>query len=473
MQGRLLNINKMIRLKGIQEVVSQNIGGPGSLFDQNIFGYGESAAYTYGYIKLNGPVVHPLLYAISSRTWRDLPLIINGTKKFVIDESGDLVPDENGNTGLTWLYNNFDKISLKKLKDDTNAKLTTKKLKLAYDSLTKEKFFIDKILVLPLHFRDLDTDSGSVKMDELNQLYIDLIRAAEFRSRMTFESHWNDMKMQGIVNSIFDYFNRATNDKKTGILKSSAMGRNVDNSIRLVIVAPEIRPKDIIGKSRYSLGNISIPLHHYINGSPVHALSAAKKVLQTFFDYGKFGDLTQEAFDNHFSDEHLVEYMENFDHSQLERLKPVKGPNGETVSLYFEYNDDSGTTLKETREMTWVDLFLYAVQLYKDNIRAVATRYPVTDKDSNIFVKPFPSVFVDDFGDCKIYLDKDSSEPIYEFEDCYPNVSKYIKNTHLIDRAFEETMRLSNLVLSKLGADFDKVFPVEVKMGELLESLHI
>ena len=109
------------------------------------------------------------------------------------------------------------------------------------------------------------------------------------------------------------------------------------------------------------------------------------------------------------------------------------------------------------REITWLELYFYAVQLYKNNIRAVATRYPVTGKDSNIYVKPYPSTFVDDFGDCKIYLDKDNTEPIYEFEDCYPNISKYINNTHLIDRAFDETMRLSNLYLSGLGGDFDSI----------------
>ena len=111
MQTRLLNVDKMIRNKHIQEVVNTNIGGPGSLFDPNIFGIGDSTASTFGFIRLNGPVVHPLLYAISSRVWRELPLIISGNKKFTIDDTGDLIPDEeNGGTGLKWLYDNFDKI---------------------------------------------------------------------------------------------------------------------------------------------------------------------------------------------------------------------------------------------------------------------------------------------------------------------------------------------------------------------------
>jgi hypothetical protein len=458
MQTRLLNANKMIRNKHILEVTSQNVGGPGSLFDPNIFGYGEATATTFGFIRLHGPVVHPLLYAISSRLWRDLPLIISGNKRFIIDESGDLIPDENGDTGLTWLYNNFDKINLSKLKTDDRTKLTTRKMKIAYDKLTRDEFFIDKIIVKPLHYRDLDTESDSIKMDELNQMYIDLLKAAEFRKRVMFESNWNDMKMQGIVNNIFEYFKKATNDKKTGLLKSSAMGRVVDNSIRLVITAPEVRNKDIIGKARHKLDHASIPLHHFLNGAPVHALGSTKRVLQSLFDYGKFPDMDQVDFDNFFNDEYIQECMINFDHSQIQRIKPVLGKNGREVLLTFDYRDDHGAAYREERYMTWMDLFFFAIQLYKHNLRAVLTRYPVTDKDSNIFVQPVVSTFVEDYGDCEVFLDHDDEEPIYSFKDEYPNIRKFIKSPGLLDKAFDETMRISNLYLGKLdGDDFKKV----------------
>lgn len=458
MQTRILNINKMIRNKRIQEVVSQNIGGPGSLFDPNIFGVGEATISTFGYIRLNGPVVHPLLYELSSRVWRDLPYIINGTKKFTIDSKGDLIPDENGNTGLTWLYNNFDKISLSKLKTDESTRLTTRKMKMAYDKMTRDQFFIDKILVKPLHFRDLDTDSKSIKMDELNQLYIDLLRAAEFRARVSFESYWNDSKIQGIVNSIYELLSNGTNNKKTGILKSAAMGRTVDNAIRMVIVVPEVRNKDIIGQARSKLGQVTIPLHHFLNGAPVHALACTKKVLQSLYDNGKMPDMDQVEFDNYFDDKYINEAMVNYDHSQLQRLKPVLTKTGKEIPLTFHFKDDKGANFRETRPMTLMDLFIFAVQMYQDDMRAVATRYPVTDKDSNIYVKPIISTFVEDYGDVEVFLNKDDTDPIYTFEDMYPNISKYIKNPSLIDKAFDETMRISNMYLSKLGGDdFEKI----------------
>ena len=149
--------------------------------------------------------------------------------------------------------------------------------------------------------------------------------------------------------------------------------------------------------------------------------------------------------------------MVNFDHSQVQRIKPVLGKYGREVLLTFDYKDDHGAKYREERPMTWMDLFFFAIQLYKHNLRAVLTRYPVTDKDSNLFVKPVVSTFVEDYGDCDIFLDHDDEEPIYSFKDEYPNISKFIKSPNLLDKAFDETMRISNLYLSGIGGDYDKI----------------
>lgn len=458
MLTRVLNANKMIRNKNILEVVNHNVGGPGSLFDPNIFGYGNDTIRKYGFIRLNGPLIHPIYFDISSRTWRDLPAIVNGTKYFTIDKTGDLIPsdEENGYTGVKWLYDNFEKINLKKLKvDDSDAsvKESTKKMKQAVDKVTKDNFFIDRIMVLPLHFRDLDTEADSIKMDELNQMYIDLIKAASFRQKMSFESHWNNMKMQGILQNIYDYFDNSTNSKK-GVLRNAVMGKSVDNAIRLIIVAPEVRNKDILGRTKTRLDHILIPLHHFLNASPVHAVTATKRVLQSFFDYGLMSDMTQLDFDNYFSDKFIEDAIVNYDHSQYERLKPVITKTGKTIDLYFDYhNDETNTNKKEVRPLTWVDLFFLAVNIYKDSLRAVVCRYPVTNKDSNLYVKPSPSVFLTDIGDVKIYLSKEDSEPLYTFEDCYPDISKYQGDNFKMNRIFDETLRLSNMYLQGLGGD--------------------
>ena len=453
---RVLNNNKMIRNKDMLEVTNFNLEGPGSLFDPNIFGLGDKKYTQFGYIKLNGHFVHPLFYVMSNRLWRDLPGIIAGSKKFIIDSHGDLIPDENGGTGLEWLYTNFDRINLKKLQVSEINKVDTKKMKIAYNKLKRDDFFVDKWPVMPQHFRDLDTSGGSVKVDELNQFYIDLIKAATFKARAPFATAWNDVKIQGTLVGLFQHLQRHFG--KNGQQKKAVMGRSVDNAIRMVIVAPEVRPKDRLGQGRYTLDKITVPLHQFLAGAPVQAIAATLRVLQAFHDQGKMENVTQDQFNNYFTDDFIKESITRYDHSHVERLKPVLDPLGNPIMLYFEFTDDETKKVtKEERPLVWVDLFYLAIQLYKDNLRCVLTRYPVAGKDSNVFITPTVAVFTQDEGDVKIFLDKEDNDPIYQFEDNYPNIGKYLNDFSLIDRVFDETCRLNNLLLKGLSGDYDRM----------------
>lgn len=454
MQTRVLNINKMIRNKRIKEVTNFNLEGPGSLFDANIFGYGEARIKTFGFIRLNGHFVHPIFYDISSRVWRDLPLIINGSKTFKIDSKGDLVPDPNGNTGLEWLYENFDKINLKKLEVNENTKISTALMKKTVAKMTRDEFFIDKLLVKPLHFRDIDTSGGATKVDELNEYYMNLLKACNFKQKVSFSAYWNDVKIQGIIQSIFEYFKRQ--HKKTGLQRAGVMSRTVDNAMRLVITAPEIRMKDTLGNNRYSLGRTTIPLHHFLNGSPTHAIAATKRILQVLFEMGKYPQSTQEEFDYFFNEDYIEEAINHFHHSHLERLSYVKDKYGDVCELFFEFTDEKTKAVtKEKRGLTWTDLFYIALHLYKDNIRTMITRYPVTGKGSNQFFKPDVSVFTSDTGDVKIFINENDPEPIWDYKENYPNISKYLTDTSLLDRMFDETARVSNLTLPDFNGDYD------------------
>ena len=456
MQIRLINVDKMIRNKRLLEVTNFNLDGPGSLFDPNIFGHGDEKIKRFGYIKLNGHFVHPVLYNGAKRLWRELPSIIDGRKRFIIDKSGNLVQDPLGETGLEWLYNNFDRINLKKLKDLDGNKLTTKRMKKSYDKLTRDEFFIDKILVKPLHFRDLDTDKASIKIDELNQYYIDILKAAKFKERTMGMSYtfFNDAKIQGLLASIYDYL--STTFDKDGIQKGAVMSRSIDNAVRLIAVIPEIRNKDVLGKGRYTLNTTTLPLHHFLNGCPIQAITASKRILQSLFDRGKFPSMSQDDFDNHFTDESLKEALVNYDHSHLERLQPVKDSYGNTCKLFFKFRDEeSKQVTEEERDLTWVDLFYLAADMFREKTRAMITRYPITGKDSNIFVKINLTVFTVDEGDVEIYLNEGDPDPIYEFKDNYPNVGKYVVNPQMLDRLFDETVRISNLHASGLGLDYD------------------
>ena len=221
MKMRPLNMDKFINKYKMKEVYNFAIEGSGTLFDPNIFGVGEDKKILHGYIDLKGHFIDPTTYMlVSRRIFRDLPFIISKEKKFSIDKKGLLVADPDGDTGLEWLYKNFDKLKFKDKED------------LAINKYTRDNFFITKMDVIPVHFRDVNTTDGNMKVDELNNLYMDLIKATKFKERnsnSSLDTSFIDVKIQGILVSIVEYISKMLFGKK-GAQRQLAMGRSISTS---------------------------------------------------------------------------------------------------------------------------------------------------------------------------------------------------------------------------------------------------
>ena len=68
--------------------------------------------------------------------------------------------------------------------------------------------------------------------------------------------------------------------------------------------------------------------------------------------------------------------------------------------LFFKFRDEeSKHVTEEERDLSWVDLFYLAADMFREKTRAMITRYPITGKDSNIFVKINLTVFTVDEGE--------------------------------------------------------------------------
>ena len=91
---------------------------------------------------------------------------------------------------------------------------------------------------------------------------------------------------------------------------------------------------------------------------------------------------------NIFSNEDIIkEKIDNYYHSYAERFEKIRYKD-QTIKLYFVFTDsDTDVTTSELRDITWLDVFYLAVNLFKDNIRVMAVRFPITGKDSLIFCK--------------------------------------------------------------------------------------
>lgn len=439
MKMRPLNMDKFANKYKMKEVYNFAIEGSGTLFDPNIFGVGEDKKILHGYIDLKGHFIDPTTYMlVSRRIFRDLPFIISKEKKFSIDKKGLLVADPDGDTGLEWLYKNFDKLKFKDKED------------LAINKYTRDNFFITKMDVIPVHFRDVNTTDGNMKVDELNNLYMDLIKATKFKERnsnSSLDTSFIDVKIQGILVSIVEYISKMLFGKK-GAQRQLAMGRSIDNSSRIVISANEVRMKDTLGKGKVSLDRSCYPLHHLLNMYPLHIVTEVQKLIHYFYELNLMDNLSLEEFENHFTDDYIKEAIENYYHSYADRSSYVLGPHNEKFEFDFEFTSSKGVN-KIHRGITWMELFYIAFNNIKDNVRAKFTRFPATGKESLVFIKPNPIVLNTDSADCKIFH---NNVEIFNLDDFY-DISKYIDEP--IPYIYEETQKISNLLLFGLGGDYD------------------
>ena len=457
MKMRPLNMDKFSKKYKMKEVYNFAIDGPGTLFDPNIFGKGEDKKILHGYIDLKGHFIDPTTYMfVSRRVFRDLPFIVSKEKKFSIDSKGLLVQDPDGNTGIEWLYKNFDKIKFKNQKDAV------------VNKYTRDNFFINKMDVIPLHFRDVNTTSGTMKIDELNNLYMDLIKACKFKERnssSSLDTSFIDVKVQGILVSIVEYISNMLFGKK-GAQRQLAMGRSVDNSARIVLSANEVRMKDTLGKGKVTMDSSCYPLHHLLNMFPIHIITEVQKLLHYFYDLNLMDNLSLEEFEDHFTDDYIKEMIENYYHSYADRSSYVLGPHNEKFEFDFEFKSRKGTN-KIHRGITWMELFYIAFNNIKDSVRAKFTRFPVTGKESLLFVKPHAIVMNTDEADCKIFH---NNTEIFNLED-FCDITKYIEEP--IPYVYEETEKISNLLLNGLGADFDgdKVISESIYSKDAVEEI--
>lgn len=213
------------------------------LFSYSIFGRpgSEERKKKWGYINLKKKFIHPTAMDLLKSLSRNIEDCALCRKYFIINDKGELIEDkENGQTGTTFLYNNFDKIKFK----IGTTKSRDKKLSLS-TKLTKDEIFIDKWLVCPAVYRDYNPSSSTgsrVSVDDCNKMYSSLISLTnsirKVDSDYSFTGLVTDSKIQILLNDLYSYFVIDKIPKKTGYIHQALLGKTVDYSTRSVISAP-------------------------------------------------------------------------------------------------------------------------------------------------------------------------------------------------------------------------------------------
>ena len=249
----LTDINKIIEANGLPEIKDpifldfKKEPTTNGLFSYEIFGRTPVDRRTsFAYIDLKKKYLHPALYKMFKTMMRDILKCISGTETYIINKEGDLVKDKDGDMGITFLYDNWERIQFKYSTkgspgDDENASVIRKSYVDLLRNMKRDEIFVDKWIVIPAFYRDvnlMDVSNGRIAVDEINYSYQKLISSTrntmnEFLG-LDIVSYKSDSVIQETLNEIYNFYIDKLRQKK-GIIKDKLLKKVVDFSSRGVI----------------------------------------------------------------------------------------------------------------------------------------------------------------------------------------------------------------------------------------------
>ena len=497
-QIEVLDHNKFIKVNDVQEVddpVFFNGPTPSTrgLLSNEIFGITKQERNgIFAYISLNGHFMNPVMYKALKRINNKIEKIVHGTHKYKIDSQGELVEDENGNTGIEWLYKNFDKLKFK-----PNGSFGRDQ-RIKFIKQEKDKLWIDKFVIMPAGYRDVEssTSSGNIGVGEINKIYSSLIISARsIKETAEYGVGISDTirgRLQETLLQVYDWCGKGTTISgqktpgnlpgKTGLIKKGLLYKTIDYSTRLVMSAPELKYESI-DDIMVDMNHAGLPLSSaLVNFKPFVLFwlrrffenEFAGKQEYTVIKNGKEFNVPLSDYQIMYSDVELEKQIENFVFGYSDRLKTVKVPvdmvelaerakkdknivfqkdgyvlnfkgyNIPIENISNDENKDFSSYPVINRNLTWCDLFYIAVcEMTKDK-HCLITRFPI-DK----YLNQFPS---------KIRIKSTIrtipvvvNGVVYKW---YPNITQEMigKNTASM---FNDTLSICNGLINGMGLDYD------------------
>ena len=485
----LLDVDKFIKANDVQEItdpiffVRDNIPSPNGLLSNDIFGITkDERANIYGYISLSEYFMHPLIYKLWSRMDSKVKDCVHGTKNFIIDSKGHLVEKEDGETGIKFLKKNIDKLKIKR----TDSSKRDTKIEFIYAN--KDNIFINKYIVIPPFYRDVNTSKKNVAVGEINKLYQSLllgVRSIKEASEYGFDmSHSNSGRVQEILVSIYDWFSGNSNSSieggsgisgKRGILQNAVLSKTTDYSSRLVITAPNLSVEytdDMICDTDHCMLPLSSAL---VNFKPF-VLFHIKRYFEERFNESslfpyvdrKTGKVEYAELENpfiEFSDQRIDEEIKRYIFGYSNRLIPIRIPfKDKSLNYYLNFkgtykgtysskviktdnivDDNDGSTKDEItigRRMTWMDIFYIAACEAVKGRHVLVTRYPIDSCYNQVPLKPIVSTTYSTI----------SVEYNGQFYKYYPDIKDEDIGTDTSDK-FIDTMIMSNVIIKIMGGE--------------------
>lgn len=493
LETELLDVDKFIKVNNLKEVYDPVFfNGPTpsehGLLSNEIFGITKSErAGIYAYIDLGGYFLHPLAYKTLKKLNSKIENIVHGIDTYSITETGEIIQDDNGNTGIDWLKKNFSKIKF--TKNDSRSR----NLKIDFINMENNKIWINKYIVIPAYYRDVDTKQASIGVGEINKLYSSLIIASKsLKETANYGLTLSDAtkgRIQSILVQIFDWFGQGTTINgqktsgnlpgKTGLIKRGALYKTVDYSVRLVMSAPDLEAENI-EDLMVDMDHAAEPLAAVLcNFKPFVIFWLRRFFENEFAGKYEYPILTKKGeaisvpildYQVMFSDNILNAQIERFIHGYSNRFIPIDIPVDmeelaklnksrkekiklDNIHMMIDYRLESvknDSTSKEMihRPLTWCDLFYIAACEVTEDKMVLITRFPI---DS--YLNQFPSkirvkstvktepISIEINGETKLF----KWYPVIREKDINKNTSPL----------FSDTLSICNGIIGVMQMDYD------------------
>jgi len=484
----VMDVNKFIKANNLKEITNPTFFGPSGapttdgLLSNEIFGITQfDRSGIYAYIDLVEDFIDPSCYKTLIRVDRRFASIVNGSQKFIIDRDGMLVEDnENGSTGIKWLKENFGKLSFKK-PSATQSRRRDVKIEFLKLNYKKGVMFINKYIVIPPYYRDVNTSGKYVGTGQINTFYINLMVAARsLRENNDYGLSMADTscaRVQNTLKAIYDWFcgnnNASITDKgtglsgKTGIIRRANISKTSDYSSLLVLSAPELKVEtvdDLMVNLDKSAAPLAAVAANFFPFMMFHMRRFFENEFLNVTSYPVYidGKLSMVPLKNAmmvFNDDELKKQLSQFLYSYDNRFIPIEAPvdydamgaDPNKVKFYMAFkgtykNEEYGLNPEPAvkRRLTWVDVIYIAAKRASEGKIMSFTRYPYDSFYNTIYTK------------IEIASTK-STEPLYlngEYHRFYPKIrdNEIGKGT---GEKFVDTMQICNLYLKGMGADYD------------------
>jgi DNA-directed RNA polymerase beta' subunit len=474
----IMNIDKFIQVNELQEVTNPisfsrgNYPTEDGLFSYSIFGRPGSydRKTIFAYIDLKDNFLHPLVYKNLIRLNRKIEECITGISYFTLDEEGNLVKTENeeeGKTGLSFLYNNWSKLNFK------TTESTSRDERIDFlKALKRNEAFVNKWLVIPAFLRDANLSSsttGKVGHDAINDKYAKLIRLAKALEEnnssggVDFISNNTKGNVQKYLVEIFDYLIGLTK-KKNGLFRQAVMGKSVDYGARSVISAPNMHTANTYKDMKVDMQHTGLPLAvtisvfnpfiiKWVEDFFKRTIGTANSILKRDKTTGKevAVNLDKNVLDN-FSYDKIKEKINLFIKAPSERFETIKVKLEDGTESILKYrgrakaigDDESHDSTIYTRNLTWTDIFYQAAIDVTADKYVYITRYPIEDYFG---IYPCKATVLSTFKTAPQYIEGKYYEYYPVIEDNTPKEK--------VAGLFIDSTQIFNPMLNGLGGDYD------------------